>query len=350
MRGAVATVVFVACMASLAHADNKKLDQELLRGSVIYQRGGMLYRSTAKGGHETDLTPILGRGTVRVMRTDPKGQTLLVDVDGKWSWMPLDGAKKTLTPLACGAGPATLDLDGTCVLCRDPAAKGDRSVVIVLATGQQLRLPVSPDSARLVGHGAARRLVWSDAHGVWSAPPADLRKRKKVAPQPPIDWFSPSLDGTRAVGVYHDYEYTGRKRKKISVDGLMTFDLDGTGARRKAIRKGVPLDWSFDNEYVLVQEGTSACLMRANGGQYKCWKGFTAVSIAPDGSYALVLGHRDGGRLTNEPTSKLDDTPAPPPKKVPLSLFRAQLAGAFTIKPILVTKVVDGAAVWVPGT
>jgi len=281
--------------------------------------------------------------------------------------MPLDGSKKTLTSLACATGPATLDVDGRRVICRDPTA-ADRSIIINLATGKQVRTPASPLSARLAGTGTSRRLVWADATAIWSAPPGNLRRRSKVAPEAPERYFVPSWDGKRAVGVYNDYEYeggAGRGRKKeAGVDVLMGFDLDGQAARRKGIRRGIPLDWSFDNEYVLVQEGIAACLMRASGGQYKCWKGYVAVSMAPDASYALVLGHRDGSRITGTPEPKVrtrgrskPKTPPPAPLddlpiEIPtgeLALYRAKLDGPYDTKPILVTKVVDGAAVWIPG-
>jgi len=130
----------------------------------------------------------------------------------------------------------------------------------------------------------------------------------------------------------------------------------------------VPLDWSFDNEYALVQEGSGACLMRFGGGQNKCWRGFTAVGVAPDGSYALLLGNRDGSKQKKpakpKPAPKApakgkpiedDDSAAPtddvavPPPTGPLALYRAKLDGPYDTPPILVIKVVDGAAVWIPG-
>jgi len=155
----------------------------------------------------------------------------------------------------------------------------------------------------------------------------------------------------------------------------MGFALDGEGARRKAIKAGMPLQWSHDSQWVLVQDGGSACLMHATGGEYKCWKGYTAASIAPDGKYGLFLGNRDGSHRQTPATKKQEDQkkkkPAPeaegegesgdtggdateadvlvPPPSGPLSLFRARLEGsAFTESPALLTKIVDGAAVWVP--
>jgi hypothetical protein len=187
---------------------------------------------------------------------------------------------------------------------------------------------------------------------------------------------------------------------------LMTLQLDSLGARRKAIRDGVALEWSHDAHWVLVQDGASACIMRANGGQYKCWKGYTATSISSDGRWGLALGNRDGSRRqvparsaarparpaakqpgkrsgkpsgkaraseparptepeepadkpwdgSGEPSDEPEAADAPPanddvsiaPPSGPLSLYRLRLEGAFTDRPTLLVKVIDGAAVWVP--
>jgi hypothetical protein len=359
----IAALVILAT-AGIAHADDKELD----KASVIYARGAALYRSDARGKGEVELAALPGKAPgVRALRTDAKGTVLLADVDGKWLWMPLDGSKKALSPLPCGDGPAQIAQDGLCVVCRAPSAP-TRSVVINLFTGRQIVADIPTAGTRVVGAGLGRRLVWAEKNGIWSAPTADPRKKTLLAPEPPLRAFLPSNDGAQAIGVYGDFVYEGKVKTPAEV--LMTFALDGQGARRKGIKTGVPLEWSHDNQYVLVQDGASACLMRAGGGQYKCWKGFTAVSIAPDGSYALVLGNRDGSRtlpkapakapakpakaepVDEDPSTKgapvADDVPVALPTG-PLALYRAKLDGVYEAPPALVVKIVDGAAVWVPG-
>lgn len=362
-------LVTLLCTVGIAHADDKELD----KGSVIYARGSVLYRSDAKGKGEIELAPIAAKSTVRALRTDAKGSVLLADVGGKWWWMPLDGSK-SLVELPCGEGPAHLDPDGASVLCRSATAP-TKSLVVDLATGKQQTLDLPPLATQIVGSGKTRRIVSADKSGIWSAPIGDPRQRSLLAPEAPLRGFVPSPDGTRAVGIYNDYEFDGKKKQPVDV--LMGFALDGQGARRKGIRDAVPLDWSFDNQYTLVQEGAAACLMRANGGQYKCWKGFTAVSVAPDGSYALVIGNRDGSKTPPKTPAKapaktpakkpdpakgkplpddepradapaVDDVPVAPPSG-PLALYRAKLDGPYDTAPILVVKIVDGAAVWIPG-
>ena len=131
--------------------------------------------------------------------------------------------------------------------------------------------------------------------------------------------------------------------------------------------------------------------MLAVGGLYKCWRGYTAAALAPDGKYALLLGNRDGSKKQNkddkkksskkdkkadkkakkkepdppppseEPTDEAGDVEGeggdvePPtddvtvaPPSGPLALYIAQLDGAFTTSPKLVSKIIDGAAVFVP--
>ncbi|MDQ3365010.1 MAG: hypothetical protein M3680_06250 [Myxococcota bacterium] len=361
-------------------------DEDLSTHTVIYARGQVLYQSDARGKGETELAKLPATGVVRALRTDATGSVLLADVGGRWSWMPLDGKATALLELPCADGPAQLATDAACVLCRSLASP-DKSIIVNLATGKQTQLDVPPPGSRLVGSGKERRLVWADATGVWSSPPGTISRRTRVAPEAPLRGFLPSPDGKRAVGVYPDIVHQGKDTKPA--DMLMGFALDGVGARRKSIRDSVPVEWSHDGQWVLVQDGSKACIVKAVGGQYKCWRGYTAASIAPDGRYALLLGNRDKGsddkssktsrkdkpskqdkgrkgkdkdkdkdksakaEPQNEPElagsdeSSTDDVAVPPPSG-PLALYRGKLGGAFTESPGLVVRVVEGAAVWIP--
>lgn len=345
--------LFLAATAT-AHADDKELD----KASVVFARGDKLIKSDGKGKAEAELATLPAKAKVRALRTDAKGTVLLADLDGKWWWMPLDGGKQ-LKQLPCGEGPAQLPPDGDCVICRSSA--GDKATVMSFRTGKQVSVDVPALGARVINAGKGHRVIYADKTGVWSVVLGDPAKKKtKVAPDAPIRSFLPSPDGKFATGVYLESMYDNRT-KKPPVETLTTFALDGEGARRMGIRNGVPIDWSHDGSYVLVQEGAKACLMRAGGGQYKCWKGFTAVSLAPDGSYALVLGARDLKAPAKTPTKTPqkpanDDTPGEAEDDVPvalptgaLALYRAKLDGPYDAAPNLVAKIVDGAAVWIPG-
>jgi hypothetical protein len=363
-------VVVAAIVASgpLASADEEPA------GSIVFARGGALYKVDTRGRSETKLVDLPEKSTVRALRTDATGKVLLVDLGGKWSWMPLDGSATTLADLPCTEGPAQLAEDGACVLCK--AATG--SQIVNLHNGKTTPVEIPAPGARLARTGADRVLVWADETAVWTAPPRNPKQTTKVAPEAPKRGFSPSPDALHALGVFADEIYTDAHHKKPA-DVTETIALDGSGARRKSIKAGVPLEWSHDSQWVLMQDGAGACIVHATGGQYKCWRGFTPASIAPDGKFALFLFSRDKkpppppprklpkdkhGRVimptsppppADQPTdteegdeeAPVEDVPVAPPSG-PLSLYRAQLEGAFTTAPIKIVSTVDGAAVWIP--
>jgi hypothetical protein len=361
-----AAILVVLALATPAWADEEPA------GSIVFARDGALYRVDTRGRNETKLADLPAKSTVRALRTDAAGKVLLVDLGGKWLWMKLDGGK--LAELPCAEGPAQLAEDGACVLCKASSAG---SMIVNLSNGKTTPVMIPAPGARLARAGADRVLVWADENAIWTAPPRNPSAATKVGPEPPKRGFSPSPDATHALGVYADEIYVDAHHKKPA-DVLETIALDGSGARRKSIKSGVPLEWSHDSQWVLMQDGSGACIVHATGGQYKCWRGFTGSSIAPDGTYALMLFARDKkpppppprklkkdkhGRPIlpkeapppDQPTDEeggdeeapVDDVAVAPPSG-PLSLYRAQLEGAFTTAPIKIVNTVDGAAVWIP--
>ncbi len=376
MKRSALAILFIAALATCASAGN---DDELATSTIVFVRGSSLIKSDGKGRNEAEIATLPEKAQVRALRTDALGKILLADVGGTWSWMPLDGSAKTLTQLPCDAGPAQLSEDGRYVFCRNKTGNG--SLVVNLVTGKLTSLAVPTLGARLLGNtGNFRKLVWADKGALWASIAPQLAAPKKVAPQAPLRGLLVSPDGTHAVGVYQDEVFESPRGAKKAADVLMVFTLDGQGARRKAIQNGVPVDWSFDGKWVLVQDRASACIMLVAGGQYKCWRGYTAASISPDGRYALLLGNRSSGdkdkksdkkskkKKKKEPVVEeagedeggesegdehgddampTDDVAVAPPSG-PVSLYRAQLEGAYTTGPSLVARVVEGAAVWVP--
>ncbi|CAN5898315.1 hypothetical protein BH11MYX2_BH11MYX2_10670 [soil metagenome] len=370
MRALAVLAIIVG--ASVAHAAP---DESYGGGSVIFARGSSLFRIDPKGKSETEIAKLPTNAIVRALRTDEAGKVLLANIGGKWAWMPLDGKASTLTDLPCVDGPAQIAPDGACVLCR--AAAATSSLIVNLANGKSVTVPVPTAGARLTGgtNGLPRSLVWADATGVWSAPANAYSKKTKVAPEAPLRGFLASPDGSHAFGVYMDVIHDSTHTTKPA-EMLFTVALDGDGPKRKVIRNGVGAEWSHDGKWSLVQDKNSACIMKLNGGEYKCWRGFTAASIAPDGQWALLVGSQNrsapppskkkapakkGGKKTApcaEPSGEaensgdvdeeVDDVEVAPPSG-PLALYRAQLSGAYTSSPALIVKTIDGAAVWVPG-
>lgn len=368
MRAAVAMLVVAALATGTA------ADEDFTNTAVVFVRGTSLIKSDGKGRNETRIGTLPDGARVRALRTDALGKILLADLDGAWSWLPLDGSASTLTQLPCDTGPAHLSEDGRYVFCRH---REGGSLVVNLVTGKLTQLKVPTLGARMLGStGNQRRLIWADKGAIWSAIAPVLDKPQKVAKEAPLRSLLPSPDGTHAVGVYASEVYESAKVTKPG-EVLMVFALDGEGARRKVIQNGVPIDWSQDSKWVLVQDRNSACIMLAAGGQYKCWRGFTGVSIAPDGRYALLLGNRSPeadkkdkkkkrkgkkqkpsdedsngeaeGDEHGEAPLPVDDVAVPLPAG-PRSLYRAQVEGAHTKSPALIARVVEGAAVWIPTT
>ncbi|HEY4056588.1 MAG TPA: hypothetical protein VGM39_08260 [Kofleriaceae bacterium] len=373
MRALLASI-FVISLVSVAYAAP---EEDFGGGSVIFARGGSLIRTDPRGKTETEIAKLPANAVVRALRTDESGKVLLANIGGKWAWMPLDGKATTLTDLPCADGPAQVAPDGACVLCR--AAAATSSLIVNLGNGKSVTVPVPTAGARLTGgtNGQPRSLVWADATGIWSAPANAYTKKTKVAPEAPLRGFLASPDGAHALGVYMDVVHDSVHTTKPG-EMLFTVALDGDGPRRKAIRNGVGAEWSHDSKWSLVQDKNSACIMKLNGGEYKCWRGFTGASIAPDGQWALLVGSQNraapppppkkkgktsakgkkappgaepSGEAENsgEGDEEVDDVEVAPPSG-PLALYRAQLSGAYTTSPALIVKAIDGAAVWVPGT
>ena len=114
--------------------------------------------------------------------------------------------------------------------------------------------------------------------GVWTAPPGNPKQATKVAPEAPLRGFLPSPDGAHALGVYAGRSLRRRANTKKPAEVLMMFPLDGQGARarrsRTACRRVVA------RLEVGAGPGRRERVHHAGeGGQYKCWRGYTAASL-----------------------------------------------------------------------
>ncbi len=373
---ASAVALFTSAAPGPAHAGRDDIP-----GRVVFARGGSLWLTDARGKSKAVEVATLPAGEVRLIRTDAGGGTLVVEIGGRWysAALPTPGAPPaTLAELPCGAGPARLSQTARFVLCASPDGQAR---LVRLGDGKTFDRAAPAAATSLVERDGVRRLVWTETtetNVVKAAPLAKLADEVVLAPEAPVRGFLAAPDGSRGVGVYR-----ARPLKPAGAperDELFGFALDGTTGRRRLIRDGVVIDWSWDSRWLLVQDGDKACIARATGGQFKCWKGYTAGSIAPDGAWALVLGTRSdattGGGDAEEGKGKgkgkgeeaegdaegegqaegeaeggeeeLDGAIALP--KGPMSLFRAKLNGPYTEKPALIETVVDGAAAWLPAT
>jgi hypothetical protein len=390
-------IVALAAAPALAQPSDTSLVE-----SVVFARGESLWRVDTEGKTKAIEIARLGLPAkdVTTIRSDRSGRVLLLEIAGGWHWVELappvtEGATDdaddaeaaaeaaaapelpAILPLACAPGPASLAADGDVVVCA-----GDDGTPVL----HRLR-PLQRTSKRSIPgrditflDSFTRELVLATDDGVWAQSIRRPREQRKLVPEAPLRSFLPSPDGRRALGVYR--ETIGGKGKDAGQEreALVTFALDGRGIRRPHIRNGTPLMWSWDSKWALVQEArrngvTAGCLARGVGGEYKCWKGYVAVGISPDGSYALLLGSasnaEDGGSDAGEGAGEDDGDDddddddreaggegaaagasanpfAVPLPKGPLSLYRGKLAGAYTEAPKRIERKVDGAAVWIP--
>ncbi len=386
MKLAVWLGAAVGLSTAAAAAGQAEAGVEDPQARVVFARDGSLWSTDPKGKSKpvevaklpASADGAAAAGPVLVIRTNEAGDRLLVDVGGRWFWAALErgggGGGATLTELPCGSGPARLSAKGASVLCEGP---GGKARLVRLSDGKVFERDAPAASASLVVRDGVRSMAWIDEKSrVVVAPVTTPQDVRVLAPAAPVRGFLAAPDGSRGVGVYR--ARPPRPKDAAERDELFGFALDGTAARRRLIRDGVVVEWSWDSRWLLVQDGDKACIARAMGGQFKCWKGFTAVSIAPDGAYALVLGPRGGagggdaekekergegegggegegegggegeaeGEGEGEGEGEAHGERALP--KGPLSLYRAKLNGPYTERPALVETVVDGAAVWLP--
>lgn len=352
--------------AKAVEAKPKKATADEFAGvRVVFAEGSALYQIDARGKDAaTKLVDLSGEATA--LRSDPAGRVVVVNVGGAWSWLATDAATPTLTALPCTAdGGLSISADAEYVVC---GAAGNATQLVRLRTGAKVVRAVPSASAVLVGPASARTLVWGDADGVWSALAKrkdDLAAKRQLAPAP-LRGLSINPAGTRALGVYAGIQRKGKVETPTEL--LYGFALDGTAARRKSIRGGVVVQWSADGVWALVQDGAKACVMRVVGGEYKCWKGYQAVALAPDGVSALLLGSPkagagggaepddtadpggDGEGGGDDAADAADDAAdaAALTASGERALYRARVPGTYTTAPAMIVSKMSGAAVWLP--
>ena len=94
MRLLVVLLAVAGLWSATAYADDEPA------GSIIFARGGQLFKVDTRGRGETAIATLPEKASVRALRTDAAGKILLVDLGGKWLWMPLDGTA-ALAELPC---------------------------------------------------------------------------------------------------------------------------------------------------------------------------------------------------------------------------------------------------------
>jgi hypothetical protein len=336
---------------SLAHAQD---------GRIVFARGGALWQQGADGkGEATQIADLPDDATeVRAIEPFANAHLLVLDMEAYAAWVVWPGAKGAgeLRGGAC-TGRAHASPRGTCLLCPGPkgmtlaSATRDRSSTVGAELDEAFFLGTSGDD--LVGRSGSEIVA------------LDRRKPKAtrvVAKNGLVSSFLPAPDGSRAVAVFGSGD-TARVR---------SFLLDGEGVSRQLGGPGVPVVWSPDSQWVVIQEGilpddpsmgdpgdesgaiddpvqldpwllgapakkskkkpkkppepppptTRACVARAVGGEVKCWDDYHGLAFSPDSTLVLLKKER--------------------------SLYVGKIAGVKPEPPVKILDEVDGAATWVP--
>lgn len=281
---------------------------------IIFAKGHALWRIAPRGGAPHKLAD-LGAAAAKLHRlaSNRRGTLLLLGIGDATYTLDLDaGATARLKRLACTGLPRTA-ADGSGAICLGPHG---HTLLYAFGANGRMRSPrdLALKPAAVLGARPPSFLVdrrgklWRTALG---AGPGHL-----LVPQAPSKHLLVAPNGKRAVGTYRIDE----------LDRLCSFRLDGRAARRRLITEGIPIAWSWNSRWLLVQDGRRGCLVRAVGGEYKCWRRYRAVSLTWNGKRVL-LERPDSGRGA-------------------LRLYTAPLKGALPARPHLVVKGAQGAALW----
>jgi hypothetical protein len=209
----------------------------------------------------------------RSLQVAASGKSALVELESGWLWIDLvSGTQHTLD---CGAG-TVLSPSGVCVACTNDTGGS------LYAMGKKARR-LGNLSGQLFGFGPSDQFVAAVSSGrLLALKPSSTKKPRALANHAPAEQFSVAPNGTRAVGVYSEQ----------GGSSLFTFKLDGNAARRRLGSATTVVGWSGDSQWLLVESKSAACVVRAVGGEYKCWNGYRAGGLDQDGSIVVLL--KDG--------------------------------------------------------
>ncbi len=288
------------------------------QGQIVYGKGYALWRTPARGGESVKIAE-LGFAAKRLTKIVANtirgnGSIFLVSTENNHYWVATQPDQIRVIRHVC-RGHAVLSADGRCVLCQD--RNGTITLERLLPTAKKVTSKIRGDLASLLGDHT-RELVVVTKNGVEAVNIAKPTQRRLVAGVAPVTDLLVAPNGKHAVAVFGESQDRGT--------GLYVFTLSGDHVRRKLVSNAIPVVWSSDSRWLVVTRKQRGCVVRASGGQYRCFAGFRAIGLAPDFKEVLLTKG----------------------KPAALTLFRADLGGAHSRKPIRLHSGVQGAAIWLP--
>lgn len=283
--------------------------------SILYAAQKGVWRTESKGKPTKLIALNVDAGKVTRIETRRDSPYVLLEIDGVTAFAELGEHPAEPKTLDC-ASKARMSPDGLCVGCIDADGK---LVVHSLPTGNKrvydkLSFPVTD-----FGFASRTKLAVAGTRSISLIRIEDGKYLEKVAGFAPTSHLVISPNGKRAVGTFETGD--DDKDKTITVFG---FKLDGKAAQRQLASGGVATRWSRDSKWVVMQNGDRTCVVRAAGGEYKCWNGYTGLALSPDNK-SFLLSQKNGSHH---------------------KLFKATIAGARPAPPLEYKTVDSAAAVW----
>ena len=327
-------------------------------GRLLFVRGGNLLSQPADSAAAAKIvTPLPDGAAARGLEATQDGKLVVLEMGNAAAW--LDGDKWKSAGCTGRARPSP---GGECLAC--PATGG--SVLVSTTADMSRPLPPPLREVNFLGRTVDEVVGLTD-QGVVAVKTEHPAVRRLLARPGARSHLLVAPDGGRAVAVFGDGD-TSR---------INSFALDGAGVPRRLGGPGVPIAWSWDSQWVLIQEGilpkgetpdeeepedegalldggdaearfllaapprrwrpknqrksgpppeppaprTQACAVRAVGGESKCWGGFEAIGFSPDSTHVLLVKEH--------------------------ALYAGRIAGVRPEPPRKLVENVDGPAVWV---
>lgn len=280
-------------------------------GTLVFVRGDTLYRAPLSDPEASEpVTELPTPAAIRAMTAAADGSALLIDFGRNALW--LDMANPSLVRfIPCKAG--RLSLSGKVVVC----GARDRDGVVVYSMGKATTSTAGASwdpGATHLAEKDGNYLVTATDEGLVKIALSRPGKSSPVSSSGPVADLSIAPDGVRAVA---SYQVDGK-----DLQSLFTFRLTDGDARRKLV-PGRPVAWSADSRWLAVNGNREGCVVRAVGGEYKCWRRYRSLALTADGSHLLL----------SRPSGDDDDEEAEKADSAVLDIYLGRTAGVRSSKP-----------------